>query len=126
MRPPAAEPELRVLLGSPVAMGPGKAALLEAIATHGSISGAARAMGMSYRRAWVLVDAMNRAFKAPLVRTATGGPRGGGAILTRTGLAALRCYRAMEAKAHASVAADMRKMRALMRAAPRTGDTAKH
>ena len=121
MRPPTAEPELRVLLGSPVAMGPGKAALLEAIAAHGSISGAARAMGMSYRRAWVLVDAMNRAFHRPLVRTATGGPRGGGAALTQTGRAALRRYRAMEAKAHASVAADMRGMRALMRGGPRTG-----
>ena len=115
MRPPAAESELRVLLGSPVAMGPGKAALLEAIAAHGSISGAARAMGMSYRRAWVLVDAMNRAFKAPLVRTATGGPRGGGGALTKTGRTALHRYRTMEAKAHASVAPDMRKMRALLR-----------
>jgi molybdate transport system regulatory protein len=105
-------------------MGPGKAALLDAIAAHGSISGAARAMGMSYRRGWVLVDAMNRAFKTPLVRTAAGGPRGGGAVVTKTGLAALRRYRTMEAKAHRSVAPDMRKMRALLRAEPRKGRTA--
>ena len=118
---PAAGPQLRVLLGSAVAMGPGKAALLEAIAAHGSISGAARAMGMSYRRAWVLVDAMNHAFRKPLVTTATGGRRGGGAVVTRTGLSALGRYRAMEAKAHQSVAPDMRKMRTLLRAAPRTG-----
>ena len=119
-RAPAAEPELRILLGSPVAMGPGKAALLEAIAEHGSISAAARAMGMSYRRAWVLVDAMNRAFKAPLVETAAGGPRGGGAILTKAGRTALHRYRTMEAKAQRSVAPDLRKMRALMRPAPRS------
>jgi molybdate transport system regulatory protein len=123
---PAVLPQLRVLLGSPVAMGPGKAALLEAIAAEGSISGAARAMGMSYRRAWILVDGMNRAFKAPLVRTATGGPRGGGARLTKTGITALNRYRAMEAKAHASVAADMRKMRALMHPTPRTRGPANH
>ncbi len=105
-------------------MGPGKAALLEGIAAHGSISGAARAMGMSYRRAWVLVDAMNRAFRKPLVTTATGGRRGGGAVVTKTGLAALSRYRAMEAKAHRSVVPDMRKMRALMRATPRKGRAA--
>ena len=109
-----------MLLGAAVAMGPGKAALLEAIAAHGSISAAARAMGMSYRRAWVLVDTMNRAFRKPLVTTATGGPQGGGAVVTKTGLSALSRYRAMEAKAHRSVSSDMRKMRALMRAAPQS------
>lgn len=115
-------PQLHVLLRSAVAIGPGTAALLEAIAEHGSISAAARAMNMSYRRAWVLVDAMNRAFRNPLVRTETGGKRGGGATLTKTGLAALRRSRTMEAKAHRAVAADMRQMRRLMHPPPHPGD----
>ena len=120
-RAPAADPQLRVLLRSAVAIGPGKAALLEAIAEHGSISAAARTMKMSYRRAWVLVDTMNRAFRKPLVRTETGGRRGGGATVTKTGFVVLRRYRAMEAKAHQAVAADMRRLRALMGPAPRPG-----
>ena len=124
-RAPAADPQLRVLLRSAVAIGPGKAALIEAIAEHGSISAAARAMKMSYRRAWVLVDTMNHAFRKPLVSTETGGRRGGGATVTKTGLAVLRRYRAMEAKAHQAVAADMRQMRSLMRPAPRPGDNSK-
>ena len=65
-------------------------------------------MGMSYRRAWLLVEGMNGAFKSPLVQTLTGGDGGGGARLTRTGSEVLRRYRAMEAKAARSVAADLR------------------
>jgi len=87
----------RILLGDDVAMGPGKADLLEAIAATGSISGAGRAMKMSYRRAWQLVDLMNRCFAAPLVHSATGGQHGGGARLTETGQLVLARYRAMEA-----------------------------
>ena len=87
----------RILLGDDVAMGPGKADLLEAIAATGSISGAGRAMKMSYRRAWQLVDLMNRSFAAPLVHSATGGQHGGGARLTETGQLVLARYRAMEA-----------------------------
>lgn len=80
-----------------VAMGPGKADLLEAIAATGSISGAGRAMKMSYRRAWQLVDLMNRSFQAPLVHSATGGQHGGGARLTEMGQLVLARYRALEA-----------------------------
>ena len=96
-------PRLRILLGAAVALGPGKAALLEAVAEAGSISGAARAMGMSYRRAWTLIEAMNRDFTQPLVETSAGGSGGGGARVTESGHEALRRYRAMEKKASAAV-----------------------
>jgi len=78
-------------------MGPGKADLLEAIDRHGSISAAARALGMSYRRSWLLVKTMNRCFAAPLVSTSgENGWRGRGASLTPHGRKALRLYRRME------------------------------
>ena len=78
------------------AFGPGKADLLERIASEGSISKAAKAMDMSYSRAWQLVDAMNNAFRKPLVEPKTGGKRGGGAALTRAGEEVLSLYRKME------------------------------
>ena len=96
-------PRLRILLGAAVALGPGKADLLDAVVETGSISAAARAMGMSYRRAWTLIDAMNSDFKLPLVESSAGGSGGGGAHLTETGHEALRRYRAMENKATAAV-----------------------
>ena len=108
-------PQLRILLGSAIAIGPGKADLLEAIDRCGSISGAARAMGMSYRRAWLLADAMNRSFRGNLVEAAPGGRRGGGAALTPLGREALRRYRRMEAKAAKTLAAEMASFRALLR-----------
>ena len=77
--------------------GPGKADLLDLITQHGSISAAARVMGMSYRRAWVLVDEMNRTFRNLLVESVRGGAQGGGARLTQDGQAALRCFRDIEA-----------------------------
>jgi molybdate transport system regulatory protein len=96
--------KLRVLHGEEIAMGPGKADLLDAIAQAGSISAAARAMGMSYRRAWLLVDVMNRSFGAPLVQGAAGGSQGGGASVTELGQKVLHCYRAMQAAADAAAA----------------------
>lgn len=101
-------PRLRVLLGTAIAIGPGKADLLDAVARTGSISAAAREMGMSYRRAWLLVDTMNRSFKSALVEKVKGGSGGGGARVTELGLEVLNRYRAMELKAAASVADDMR------------------
>ena len=83
--------------GDELAMGPGKADLLEAIAREGSISGAGRAMGMSYRRSWLLVDGMNRCWQEKLVETVAGGGHGRGATLTATGRAVLSAYRALEA-----------------------------
>lgn len=92
-------PRLRILLGDIIAMGPGKADLLDAILRHGSISAAARTMHMSYRRAWKLVDTMNQAFRHPLVEASTGGRGGGGARVTEFGKDMLQRYRAMEARA---------------------------
>lgn len=98
---------LRVLRDSVIALGPGKADLLEAIGGEGSISAAARRMGMSYRRAWSLVDTMNNSFQKPLVDTAAGGRGGGGARLTPLGETVLRRYRAMEAKAWDAISSDL-------------------
>jgi molybdate transport system regulatory protein len=97
---------LRLLSGARPAMGPGKAELLEHIEATGSISAAARAMGMSYRRAWQLVEAMNRDFAEALVKTATGGRRGGGAAVTELGREALQRFRRMELKASRAIASD--------------------
>lgn len=100
-------PRLRILLGRSIAIGPGKAELLGLIDDTGSISAAAREMGMSYRRAWTLVETMNTAFREPLVAAATGGRGGGGASVTAFGHEVLQRYRAMEDKAVASVTAEM-------------------
>jgi len=88
---------LRVHFGSTM-LGPGKADLLELIAQTGSISAAGRAMKMSYKRAWTLVDEMNTAYNAPLVSSVRGGPEGGGAHLTETGTRVLALYRSMTGK----------------------------
>lgn len=89
---------LRILSDSAIAMGPGKADLLDAIAETGSISAAARQMGMSYRRAWLLVETMNSCFVEPLVLKEKGGPDGGGAALSPTGRQVLRKYRELAAQ----------------------------
>ncbi|MCK0163407.1 LysR family transcriptional regulator [Marinobacter sp. S6332] len=89
-------PRLRLKAGEAIAMGPGKAQLLELIQQHRSISAAARALKMSYRRAWLLVDTMNTCFKNPLVLTATGGSQGGGAELSEEGQKVLTLYRQYE------------------------------
>lgn len=88
---------LRVHFGSTM-LGPGKADLLERIEETGSISAAGRAMKMSYKRAWTLVDEMNTAYHAPLVASTRGGPEGGGAHLTETGIEVLALYRRMMEK----------------------------
>jgi molybdate transport system regulatory protein len=100
-------------------MGPGKADLLDAIGDTGSISAAARRMGMSYRRAWMLVDEMNRAFRSPLVIATAGGAKGGGAEVTQAGREALRRYREMEKKAASGVAREMREFASLLAAGHR-------
>ena len=87
--------KLQLFCGDEIAMGPGKADLLEAIAREGSISAAGRALGMSYRRAWLLVDTMNRCFSIPLVETHPGGGKNAGARLTPEGEAALAAYRSL-------------------------------
>jgi len=86
---------VRVTRGDDIAIGPGKMDVLAAIRDAGSISGAARRMGMSYRRAWLLVETMNSCFERPLVETATGGKSGGGARLTPDGERVLSRYTTM-------------------------------
>lgn len=112
------KPVLRVLLGDVIAMGPGKADLLDAIAATGSISAAARKLGMSYRRAWVLVDTMNRCFRKPLVSATTGGAHGGGCALTPHGEDILRRYRAIEERAAAAVREDFNQFARFLRPKP--------
>lgn len=116
--PAPPKPRLRILFGEAIALGPGKAELLEHIAETGSISAAAKRMGMSYRRAWLLVDTMNQCFRAPLVETATGGKGGGGARITGTGHEVLSRYRQMERIAAAAVADEMAALTALLADAP--------
>ncbi len=107
-------PQIRIMFRKAIAMGPGKADLLRAIHETGSISAAARQMEMSYRRAWLLVDTMNQAFKSPVVVTLTGGKAGGGAAVTQFGKEVLQRYRAMEEKAGASVAKELRSFTDMM------------
>ena len=90
--------KLQLYCGDEIAMGPGKADLLEAIAREGSISAAARALGMSYRRGWLLVDTMNRCFEEPLVEAHPGGGKAAGARVTAAGEAALAAYRGLSAQ----------------------------
>lgn len=99
---------LRILAKGGPAIGPGKARLVSLIEATGSISGAAREMGMSYRRAWQLVEALNRSFAQPVVVTATGGKRGGGAEVTAFGRELVARFHAMEGRASAAIAADLR------------------
>ena len=96
---------IRIDLASGVRIGPGKVALLEAIARTGSISGAGRALRMSYRRAWELVEDLNQHVGRPVVSTAAGGAGGGGARLTPAGLAIVTEYRALEAETAAAAEA---------------------
>jgi len=86
------------------AVGPGKIELLERIDTLGSIAAAGRAMGMSYRRAWELIDSINQCFREPVVDKQLGGPTGGGAMLTPFGRQVVKHYRAIERKAKRAAA----------------------
>jgi molybdate transport system regulatory protein len=102
---------LRIMGARTPAMGPGKAELVERISASGSISAAARAMGMSYRRAWQLVEALNKDYRERVVATAAGGARGGGARVTPFGLRLVADYRAMEDKASKAIASDLRRFK---------------
>lgn len=88
-------------------LGRGKMMLLEKIRETGSISAAGRSMDMSYRRAWLLVDAMNRMFSAPVVESQRGGKQGGGALVTSFGEELLKRFRGMEEKTKAALADDL-------------------
>lgn len=106
---------VRIDFGPAGALGPGKIRLLEAIGKTGSISQAGRSLGMSYRRAWLLVADLNRSFHAAVVVTQPGGRRGGGAELTRFGRDLIKKYRAIESRAEAAAKRQMRDLAAALR-----------
>ena len=107
--------KLRVMYGSEIAIGPGKAELLEAIADTGSISASAKRLGMSYRRAWLLVDTMNRCFREPVVASATGGTGGGGAHLTEFGRRVLARFASMKARVDRALGPELERFSELLR-----------
>ena len=98
---------LRIDFPNGIRLGPGKADLLALVAEHGSISAAGAAIGMSYRRAWMLIDEINHMFREPAVITRHGGKAGGGAELTAFGTALLECCRRMDEQARAAIDADI-------------------
>ena len=102
---------IRVDFGAFGYLGPGKIALMELISKHGSISAAGKEMGMSYRRAWLLVDEINHIFREPLVEKQMGGSGGGGARLTMLGRNVVGRYRAIEGAAATATAADLRALK---------------
>jgi molybdate transport system regulatory protein len=106
---------LRIVLEPDIAIGPGKADILEGIKETGSIAAAGRRMGMSYKRAWLLVETMNRCFNTPVVETSRGGRVRGGASLTPAGERVLACYRRMEALTEKAIAKEMRALKSLLR-----------
>ena len=101
-----AQPEvrfrMRIRRADAIALGPGKVALLGAVKEHGSISAAARSLDMSYRRAWLLMDELNRSLKSPATVSEHGGQRGGGSVLTPVGEEIIRLYRDIETQAYAA------------------------
>lgn len=102
---------LRVFIGPGVAIGPGKAEILQGIRETGSIAAAGRRMGMSYKRAWYLVETLNGHFGKPMVETTKGGRTGGGARLTALGDEVLDAFREMEALADKSIAPALKRLR---------------
>ena len=108
-------PRLRISSGDEIALGPGKIELLDALAKTGSITAAAKELGMSYMRAWTLIRTMNRCFKKPLVAAVRGGSRGGGgAELTDTGRQVLAIYQRMNTRCEAAVNPDWERLRRLL------------
>jgi molybdate transport system regulatory protein len=112
---PAPHLSIRIDLATGDRIGPGKIALLEAIRSTGSISAAARAIGMSYRRAWLLVDEINRTLREPAVTAETGGVHGGGAMVTPVGEQVVQLYRAIETQARTAAGGEFRAIGKLIR-----------
>jgi molybdate transport system regulatory protein len=111
----AARLSIRVDLAGGIWIGPGKIALLEAIRTTGSISAAARSLGMSYRRAWLLVEEINNSLRKPAVTAAPGGRRGGGAAVTAVGENVVGLYHAIESHARSAAGREFRQLGMLVR-----------
>ncbi len=104
---------LRVVLSADTFIGPGKADLLQGIDDAGSIAAAGRRMGMSYKRAWMLMETMNAYFGEPLAIASKGGKAGGGALLTPKGKQVLACFRRIEARTARAAAKDLAQLSAL-------------
>jgi molybdate transport system regulatory protein len=111
---PVAKFRMRVTAGDVIAVGPGKIALLEAIADTGSLTSAAKALDMSYRRAWLLLDELNKSLRKPAVDSAKGGQHGGGSELTDVGRNLVALYRRIDATANKACGADIKAMLALI------------
>jgi molybdate transport system regulatory protein len=111
---PQVQFRMRIRKGDTIALGPGKVALLEAVREHGSISAAARSLEMSYRRAWLLIDELNRSLKSPATVSEQGGQSGGGCVLTPVGENIIRLYRDVEARAHEACARQIAALTRLM------------
>lgn len=106
---------MRVTVDDVVAVGPGKISLLEAIASTGSITAAAKVLGMSYRRAWLLLDELNKSMKVPAVDSGKGGTAGGGSVLTEAGYEMIALYRRIEETAALACKQDIRELQNLLR-----------
>jgi molybdate transport system regulatory protein len=117
--PARATPEvrfrMRIRKGETVALGPGKVDLLEAVREHGSISAAARSLDMSYRRAWLLIDELNKSLKSPATVSEQGGQSGGGCVLTPVGENIVHLYREVEAQAQKACAKQIGQLTRLIR-----------
>ena len=109
------QPRIRVWVHNEAALGPGKAELLRLVRRTGSIVDGAKTMGMSYMRAWTLIQTMNRCFKKPLLIMTRGGQRGGGTELTESGGKVLECYEEMEKAALRAMSAHWRQLRKMLR-----------
>jgi molybdate transport system regulatory protein len=106
---------MRIVQDGTIALGPGKVQLLEAVREHGSISAAARSLNMSYRRAWLLMDELNRALTSPATVSEHGGQSGGGSTLTPVGEEIIRLYRDIEARAAAACAPEIEALTQLVK-----------
>lgn len=113
-RAPELRFRIRITAGDVIAVGPGKIALLEAIDKTGSITAAAKSLDMSYRRAWILLDELNRSLHHAAVDSAKGGSAGGGSVLTDSGRELVTLYRTIESKATVACRADIRKLMAML------------
>lgn len=120
MSEPAHSPKfrIRIVFGPEEMIGPGKAELLEHIERTGSIAAARREMGMSYKRAWQLVETMNAMFRDPVVESTRGGAKGGGAVLTEAGREVLAAYRALEEEAQRAGAGPAARLRSMLKDIP--------
>jgi molybdate transport system regulatory protein len=110
---------IRIDFGDCGNLGPGKVALMELISKHGSISAAGKEMGMSYRRAWLLVDSINSAMEKPAVAAVMGGRQGGGAAVTPVGERIIEIYRSIEDRARTSARDEFRAVEKIVRKAKR-------